>query len=98
MGTAFADAEPELSARLMGSWAQSGRPHSGFFVSTLLIIDEELPQADPQLGSAVFPGYMAVLRSGWGTPHESALWLQAGKWYRDHRNHEDLESRTGSPR
>jgi len=88
LGTAYADTDPQLSARLMGSWAQSGKPHTGFQITTLLMTDEELPQAEPQLGSAVFPGYMAVLRSGWGTPHESAAWLVAGQWYRDHRNDE----------
>jgi hypothetical protein len=27
---------------------------------------------------------MSVLRSGWGTPEESAAWLVAGDFYRDH--------------
>ncbi len=87
LGTAFADVDPELSARLMGSWAQSGKPHTGFHVSTLLMTDEALPQADPALGSATFPGYFSVLRSGWGEPHEAAAWLVGDRWYRDHRNH-----------
>jgi hypothetical protein len=27
-----------------------------------------------------------VLRSGWGEPHEAAVWLVGDRWYRDHRN------------
>jgi hypothetical protein len=88
LGTAFADVDPELSARLMASWAQSGRPHSGFHVTTVLMIDPTLPREDPTLGSAAFPGYMTVLRNGWGQSHESAMWMLAGDWYRDHRAQE----------
>ncbi len=89
LGTAFSDLDPDLSARLMGAWEQSGKPHSGFHGSTLLKIDESLPVRDPALGSAHFPGWYSVLRSGWGTAHENAVWFVNGATYSDHA-HNDL--------
>jgi hypothetical protein len=84
LATGFAAADPGLSARLMGAWRASGSRHSGFHGTTILKIDPELPARDPQLASASYPGWYAVLRSGWGTPDESALWLVHGTTYRDH--------------
>jgi hypothetical protein len=80
------DAVSTLGARLMGGWQAQGRPHTGFFGSTLLMIDEQAPAKDPALGSAHFPGYYSVLRSGWGTPRETAIWFINGDFYRDHRH------------
>jgi hypothetical protein len=88
LGTGFRDANADLSARLMGAWRANGRPHSFFFGTTLLMIDESLPAADPGLGDANFPGYYSVLRDGWGTPNETALWFVNGDFYSDHR-HDD---------
>ncbi|MHB9134534.1 MAG: hypothetical protein ACYDBB_25965 [Armatimonadota bacterium] len=86
MGTGLRDAHPELAAKAMWSWNIGGKPHSGFFGTTLLMIDENAPTKDPQLGNASFPGYYAVLRHGWGTQNETALWYMAGDFYRDHRH------------
>ncbi len=86
LATAFRDADPTLSARLMGAWHANGKPHSGFFGTTLLMIDEDLPAADPKLGDANFPGYYSVLRHGWGTPAETAVWFVNGDHYSDHRH------------
>jgi len=88
LGTGFRDVNAELSARLMGGWALSGEMHSGFHGTTILKIDEDLPRKDPRLGSATFPGWYTVLRHGWGTKSESAVWLVNGDYYRDHA-HED---------
>ncbi len=88
LGTGFRDADPHLSARLMGAWQAAGKPQSGFFGTTLLTIDDTLPVGDPQLGDATFPGYYSVLRHGWGTPDETAVWIVNGDFYTDHR-HED---------
>jgi len=88
LGTGFAGTDAALSARLMGMWDRAGRPHDSFYGTTVVKVDERLPTADPALGSAHFPGSMAVLRSGWGTKHESALWLIAGDHYRDHRHND----------
>ena len=86
LGTGFRDADPQLSARLMGAWQAAGNPQSGFFGTTLLTIDDALPAADPQLGDATFPGYYSVLRHGWGTRDETAAWIVNGDFYADHRH------------
>lgn len=86
LATGFRDVDPELSARLMGAWNQGGKVHIGFFGSTVLMIDEEAPAKDPGLGNGNFPGYLTVLRHGWGTSDESALWFINGDFYRDHRH------------
>ena len=86
LGTGFRDADPKLSARLMGAWQAGGKPQSGFFGTTLLTIDDALPAADPRLGDAAFPGYYAVLRHGWGTTNETAVWHMNGDFYSDHRH------------
>ena len=88
LGTAFRDADPKLSSRLMGAWHANGKPHSGFFGTTLLKIDEGLPRSDPALGDAEFPGYFSVLRHGWGTPNETAVWFVNGDHYQDHRHND----------
>ena len=88
LATGFAAADPALSARLMAAWWHSGAMHSGFHGSTILKIDENLPVANPRLGDANFPGWYTVLRNGWGTRNETAVWLVDGDFYRDHA-HED---------
>ena len=84
LGTGFASSRPELSRRLMGMWRAQGETHSSFHGTTLLKIDAGLSSADPALGSASFPGQFTVLRHGWGTPREDAVWLPAGNHYVDH--------------
>jgi hypothetical protein len=88
LATGFAASDPALSARLMAAWWHSGAMHSGFHGSTILKIDENLPVANPHLGDATFPGWFTVLRNGWGTRNETAIWLVDGDFYRDHA-HED---------
>src|SRR5579862_976283 len=88
LGTAFRDADPTLSRRLMGAWRAAGKPHSGFFGTTVMSIDARLPAQDPALGSATFPGYYSVLRSGWNTPNETTAWIVNGDFYRDHRSND----------
>lgn len=91
LATGFAQSQPELSARLMGAWREQGRIHSGFHGTTLLKIDDRLPGVTPHLGDARFPGYFSVLRSGWGTPWENAIWCVNGNFYSDHA-HSDMGS------
>jgi hypothetical protein len=88
-GTGLADVDTELSGRLMGAWRESGRMHSGFHATTVLKIDERLGSQSPQLGSAAFPGWFSVLRNGWGTTNETAVWMVNGNHYSDHR-HQDM--------
>jgi hypothetical protein len=84
----FRDADPVLAARLMGAWLQGGKAHGGFYTSSVAIINENAANADPKLGNDNFPGYMSVLRSGWGTGKENAAWILNGDWLSDHR-HDD---------
>jgi len=84
MATGFADVAPALSTRLMGLWQAQGKPHGSFHGTTLLKIDEDLPSRPPRLASANFPGQFSVLRSGGGTPRETAVWLVNGNHYWDH--------------
>jgi hypothetical protein len=53
----------------------------------------EAPAAPPRssvatLADATFPGYCSVLRHGWNTPDETALFFVNGDFYRDHRHHD----------
>jgi len=89
LATGFAVVKPELSARLMGAWHSGGNVHCRFQGSSYLKIDEEPPHKDPALGSATFPGWSTVLRSGWNTPNETAVWIVNGEDYRDHRHRDN---------
>jgi hypothetical protein len=86
LATGFKDADFELSKRLMGAWIASGKKHSGFFGTTLLMIDEEAPSEDPNLSNATYNGWYSVLRNGWNTKNETALWMVNGDFYFDHRH------------
>ena len=88
LATAFATDNPELSSRLMAAWIQGGSTHSGFHGSTVLKIDDTLPPENARLGNATFPGWYTVLRNGWATRNETAVWLVDGDFYRDHA-HQD---------
>jgi hypothetical protein len=84
LGTGFRGVNDALSERLMAAWRQEGRPHSGFFGSSVLKIKEALPDRSPRLEDADFPGALTVLRHGFGTADETAAWLINGDFYRDH--------------
>src|SRR5262249_24448164 len=86
MATGFRTVNPTLASRLAGAWDQMGRVQSNFPGTSVVEIDTNIPKQDPALQSASFPGWCAVLRNGWGTPLETAFWLIAGDYYRDHRN------------
>jgi hypothetical protein len=88
LGTGFRDADPALSKKLMGAWVAGGKQHSFFFGTTTVMIDDALPAAPAPLADATFPGYYSVLRHGWGTPDETALFFVNGDHYRDHRHYD----------
>jgi hypothetical protein len=73
-----------LSKRMAGAWAAMGQPMSSFYSSSGLKIRPRFPTQDPALGDADFPGYMTVMRSGWGTANESAVFLSHGDSLTDH--------------
>jgi hypothetical protein len=77
-----------LSKRMAGAWADMGRPLSSFYASSALKIRPNFPTQDPALGDADFPGYMTVMRSGWGTANESAVFLLHGTFNFDHATYQ----------
>jgi hypothetical protein len=77
-----------LSKRMAGAWAEMGRPLSSFYGSSALKIRPNFPTQDPALGDADFPGYMTVMRSGWGTANESAVFLLHGTFNFDHATYQ----------
>src|SRR4029077_1987996 len=52
LATGFRGVNDALSERLMAAWRQVGAPHSGFFGSSVLRINEELPDRSPMLADA----------------------------------------------
>jgi hypothetical protein len=84
LATGFRGVNDTLSERLMAAWRQEGAPHSGFFGSSVLKIDEALSDRSPGLADADFPGALTVLRHSFGTPDETGAWLINGDFYRDH--------------
>jgi hypothetical protein len=54
LATAFRGVNDALSERLMAAWRQNGRPHSGFFGSSVLKINETLPDR-PYARMLTFP-------------------------------------------
>ena len=91
IGTGFATANPGLSARLMGLWQAMGKPQDNFYGASLLKIDAALPAVSPKLGSAQFAGWMSVMRAGWDTPNESAVFFINGDVMADHRHNDQGE-------
>jgi hypothetical protein len=77
-----------LSRRMVGAWNDMGKPWSSFYGSSAMKIRHGFPSQDPALGDADIPGYMTVVRSGWGTANESAVFLVHGDHYNDHHNYE----------
>src|SRR5262249_3271029 len=64
LASGFRGVNDTLSEQLMAGWRQVGAPHSGFFGSSVLKIDEGLPDRSLILGDADFPGALTVLRHG----------------------------------
>jgi hypothetical protein len=85
LGTALSKIDKDLSEQLMAAWQAGGKPHSGFFGTTVMSIDDCLPGKKLTLRSATFPGYYSVLRSGFNSINETAAWIVNGDFYRDHR-------------
>ncbi|MHB9132054.1 MAG: Ig-like domain-containing protein [Armatimonadota bacterium] len=86
LATGFSTSNSTLSARLMGAFNAEGKPHNGFFGTTLLRINEDAASASPNLGNATFPGWCSVLRYGWDTNNETSVHFVNGDFYRDHRH------------
>lgn len=63
--------------------------HGSFYFPTVGMIDDEIAQVNPQLGSLYMNGYHASLRTGWETVNETAAWFITGGWYNDHKHRDN---------
>ncbi|MHB9133339.1 MAG: hypothetical protein ACYDBB_19910 [Armatimonadota bacterium] len=89
LATGLAKGHPALSKRVMGAWRAMGSPQDNFYGPSILKIDPTLPAESPKLGDAHFEGWMSVMRSGWETKDESAVYFINGDTLSDHR-HNDM--------
>ena len=91
LGTGLAKSHPGLSARVMGAWQSMGAPQDNFYGPSILKIDATLPATSPKLGDAHFEGWQSVMRAGWETPDESAVYFINGDTLSDHRHNDQGE-------
>lgn len=84
IATGLRPSNPTLAAKLQQSWVDQGNPHTGFFGSSLMMIDEAAAVGSYTLSSAIHSGYMYVTRAT-ESGKETALWVVDGSWYSDHR-------------
>ena len=89
------DVDPVRAAWLQWGWTSQWnattadvKVHEPSPVPSVLVIDEQAPQAPALLGSRHYEGYWSVLRSAARTPFETGAWFVNGNWYSDHR-HDD---------
>jgi hypothetical protein len=73
-----------LSKRMAAAWISMGQPYTSFYSSSGMKIRPNFPTQDPALGDYDFPGNFTVMRSGWGTANESAVFLLHGAANMDH--------------
>ncbi len=66
-----AEQDPEFSRLMMWAWHEQGRP--SWFQMSPLVLQPDLPAEQPELKSALFEGFGAVLRSGF--PSEDETWM-----------------------
>jgi hypothetical protein len=86
LATGLVAADKTLSKELMRAWIENGRPHNFFNGTTVVKINDQLPEHPLTLKSDNYPGYCSVLRHGGGTPNETAVWFINGDFYSDHRH------------
>lgn len=66
-----AASDPEFSKELMWAWDEQG--NQAWFNMSQLVLDPTLPRRQPELKSALFEGFGAVLRSGF--PSDDETWM-----------------------
>lgn len=72
----------------MDIWNRQGKLQSSYAGTLIAKMNESLPAQSANLRSANFPGYLSVLRSGYSSSQENALWMINGSFYSDH-THDD---------
>jgi hypothetical protein len=78
--------DPEFSKQMMWTWAAQGQ--QAWFQMSPLVLDPDLPAKQPELHSALFDGFGAVLRSGFPSPDETWLAFRHGNCI-EHYNYGD---------
>lgn len=90
LGTVFNSTSPTLSQKALWGWrsqdTSSRFTHSSFYFPTVAMIDDQITQTDPDIGSLYMSGYHAALRTGWETVNETVAWFVHGGWYSDHKD------------
>lgn len=85
--------EPSLSENALWGWRSldpaNRYTHGSFYFPTVSLIDDQITQTDPNIGSLYKTGYHAALRANWGSVNETAAWFIHGDWYSDHKHRDN---------
>ncbi len=75
---AYANTDPDLSARLQWMWQEDGKLTS--YSGSREIIRPELPAKAPDCHSSWYRGFGAILRNGFPDPNETYMAYRQGQW------------------
>jgi len=93
LGTVFNSVDPPLSQKAMWAWRSqdtaSRYTYGSFYFPTVAMIDDQIAQTDPSVGSLYMSRYHAALRTGWETVNETVAWFIHGGWYSDHKHRDN---------
>lgn len=93
LGSAFAATSPTVSSNAIWGWRSQDTAarytHGSFYFPTVGMVDDQITQVDPAIGSLYMAGYHAALRTGWETVNETAAWFIHGGWYSDHKHRDN---------
>lgn len=93
LGTVFNSVDATLSQKALWGWRSQDPStrytHGSFYFPTVAMIDDQITQTDPAVGSLYMTGYHAALRSAWETSNETALWHIHGGFYDDHKHRDN---------
>lgn len=93
VATLLRSSAPLLSSQLQWSWlsqnTSTNQTYGEFSAPSMLVIDPNAHASAPELRSGDYPGYWSMLRHGFATPHETAVWFVNGDFYSDHRHNDD---------
>jgi len=93
IGSVFNSDYPGISSNAIWAWrsqdTSSRYSHSSFYFPTVEMIDDQITQTDPAIGSLYMSGYHAALRTGWETANETVAWFIHGGWYSDHKHRDN---------
>jgi len=85
LGMTLMKTDPELAKQCLWAYRRSGR-HGAGFVAAPYLIDDSLPDVQPDLSSKWFPGSCAILRTGTGRDDETYLCYYHGSFNWGHHH------------